>query len=173
MQTKQAYFLGFRLGLRRAGLSKSAADEVSEEFARQTGEEIGIDWDGSKFPVEQLRQGIGVEMEHGSRMGENTNLINDDKSKAARIAWAHLKEIPNYYTLLKQMEDAAKSGEKKADEETGPFKPVDKNQVRAWLQSLGTSPEDMQVHDYAEEQGYNVHQLESAIYELATAEAKS
>ncbi len=39
----------------------------SADEARRVGEEIGIDWDQSPFDVEQFRQGMDVELEHGLR----------------------------------------------------------------------------------------------------------
>jgi geranylgeranyl pyrophosphate synthase len=87
-------------------------------------------------------------------------MIADQTEALTKAQNADLKEDKDYYTKLKAME-------KKSDEEKGPFTPVDAGRTRGWLKSLGTSPEDAQVHDYAEEQGYNVHQLESVIYNLA------
>jgi hypothetical protein len=36
-----------------------------------------------------------------------TNVTNDDLKMTGKIAWAHLKEIPDYYTRLEKMEDEA------------------------------------------------------------------
>lgn len=47
--------------------------------------------------LEQLKQGIKIEFEH-------KDIIGDDVEKSAKIAIAHLKEIPDYYTKLKKME---------------------------------------------------------------------
>lgn len=47
--------------------------------------------------------GLAVELEHGSHDPE-TNVINDDPKLAGKIAWAHLKEIKDYYTRLAKME---------------------------------------------------------------------
>jgi hypothetical protein len=35
----------------------------------------------------------------------DTNVTNDDPHMTAKIAWAHLKEVPDYYTRLEQLED--------------------------------------------------------------------
>lgn len=77
------------------------------EEAKKIGEEIGIDF--SKFDLEQFRMGLGVELEHGSHFGEDTNVTNDDPHFTGKIAWAHLKEIPDYYTRLEKMESEAGS----------------------------------------------------------------
>lgn len=73
--------------------------------AKKLGEELGIDW--SKFDVEQFRMGLGVELEHGT-VDPQTNVTNNDPSTTAKIAYAHLKEFPDYYTRLEAMEVEAK-----------------------------------------------------------------
>lgn len=81
--------------------------KFSVEEAKQIGTEIGIDW--SKIDVSQFRRGLEVEMEHGSLWGDETNVTKDDPHFTGRIAWAHLKEIPDYYTRLDKMEAEAES----------------------------------------------------------------
>ena len=76
------------------------------EQARTYGEEVGIDWSTSPFDVEQFRSGMDVELEHGLHDDE-TNVTGDDPHITARIAWAHLKEFPDYYTRLERMEEEA------------------------------------------------------------------
>jgi hypothetical protein len=78
----------------------------STEEARRIGEQIGIDWNQSPFDVEQLRMGLGVELEHG-RCDPETNVSNDDEITTGKIAWAHLNEFPDYYTRLEKMEAEA------------------------------------------------------------------
>lgn len=79
----------------------------TSEEARKIGEEIGIDF--TIFDLEQFRMGLGVEQEHGSHFGDETNVTKDDPHFTGRIAWAHLKEIPDYYTRLEKMEIEAES----------------------------------------------------------------
>ncbi len=74
------------------------------EEAKQIGDALGVDW--NMFAVEQFRQGLGVELEHGTRDPE-TDLTHDDLLATGRIAWAHLKSIPDYYTRLAKMEKEA------------------------------------------------------------------
>jgi len=76
------------------------------EEARRIGTEIGIDWDASPFDVDQFRQGLDVELEHGSH-DPQTNVSESDPIVTGRIALAHLKEFPDYYTRLKRMESEA------------------------------------------------------------------
>lgn len=74
--------------------------------AKDIGDKIGIDW--NRYDLEQFRMGLEVEMEHGSHDTE-TNVTNDDLQMTGKIAWAHLKEIADYYTRLRKMEDEAGS----------------------------------------------------------------
>jgi hypothetical protein len=46
---------------------------------------------------------LPVTSQHGTR-DPRTNVTNDDPELTARIAWAHLLEIPDYYTRLDAME---------------------------------------------------------------------
>ena len=52
--------------------------------------------DFSKFPFEDFKRGINVELEHGFQ-NTNTNVTNNYLIKTAKIALAHLNEYPNYY----------------------------------------------------------------------------
>jgi hypothetical protein len=81
----------------------------SAEEARRIGEEIGIDWTAAPFDIEQLRRGMDVELEHGLH-DLLTNVTDSDPVVTGKIALAHLKEFPDYYTRLARMEDEAKRG---------------------------------------------------------------
>jgi Protein of unknown function (DUF5661) len=85
-----------------------ATGRFTIEEAEGLGAEIGIDWASSPFDVEQLRIGLDVELEHGAHDPE-TNVTGDDPILTAKIAWAHLKELPDYYTRLVAMEREAES----------------------------------------------------------------
>ena len=76
--------------------------------ARRYGEDVGIEWDTSSFDVDEFRAGMDVELEHGLH-DDQTNVTGDDPHVTARIAWAHLKEFPDYYTRLERMEEEAKT----------------------------------------------------------------
>ena len=76
------------------------------EDARRIGTEIGIDWDTSPFDVDEFRDGLDVELEHGSH-DPQTNVSESDPVVTGKIALAHLKEFPDYYTRLKKMESEA------------------------------------------------------------------
>lgn len=78
--------------------------QVSSDEANQVGTTLGLDW--TTIDREQFRRGLEVELEHGSRDPE-TNVTNDDLTLTGKIAWAHLKEYPDYYTRLDKLEAEA------------------------------------------------------------------
>jgi hypothetical protein len=77
---------------------------LDADEARRIGERLGIDW--QTVDLEQFRRGLEVELEHGARDPE-TDVTNDDLSLTGKIAWAHLKEFPDYYTRLDKLEAEA------------------------------------------------------------------
>jgi hypothetical protein len=85
---------------------------VSTKFdtaeATRIAAEIGIDWKAVPFDVDQFRMGLEIELEHGAHDPE-TDVTHDDPILTGKIAWAHLKELPDYYTRLAAMEAAAES----------------------------------------------------------------
>jgi Protein of unknown function (DUF5661) len=85
-----------------------ATTRFTIEDARRIGEEIGIDWATSPFDAEQFRMGLDVELEHGAH-DATTNVTDDDEIVTGKIAWAHLKELADYYTRLAAMEADAGS----------------------------------------------------------------
>ena len=74
---------------------------ISADEARLVGTTLKIDW--TDVDLEQFRRGIEVELEHGTRDPE-TNVTNDDLVLTGKIAWAHLKEVRDYYTRLDTLE---------------------------------------------------------------------
>ena len=80
--------------------------KISTEEAHSVGTQIGISW--SKIDLEQFRRGLEVELEHGAHDSE-TNVTNDDLMLTGKIAWAHLKEIRDYYTRLDRLEAEAEA----------------------------------------------------------------
>jgi len=80
--------------------------EFSEEEARAIGQRIGVDWSAGDVDIEQFRMGLAIELEHGSH-DLATNVAYDDETMTGKIALAHLREIPDYYTRLAAMEREA------------------------------------------------------------------
>ena len=68
--------------------------------------ELGIDFEALGCDLEQFRMGLDVELEHGPRDTE-TNVSGDDSIVTGKIALAHLKEFPDYYTRLAILEREA------------------------------------------------------------------
>lgn len=75
--------------------------QILREDARKFGDDLGIDW--SKIDFEQFMMGLEVELEHGSA-DPRANVTNNDPILTGKIAWAHLNELPDYYTRLKKLE---------------------------------------------------------------------
>ncbi|MGK2966190.1 MAG: DUF5661 family protein [Tepidiformaceae bacterium] len=75
--------------------------EFTAEEALGVGKAIGIQF--GVVDLEQFRRGLAVELEHGTR-DVDTNVTNDDLVMTGRIALAHLREFPDYYTRLERME---------------------------------------------------------------------
>ena len=84
----------------------TAKRSFSSEEARRIGTALGIDW--AMVDLEQFRRGLEVELEHGAH-DPLTNVTNDDPLMTGKIAWAHLKEIRDYYTRLDKLEAEAES----------------------------------------------------------------
>lgn len=84
----------------------SSTKSFTAEQARAAGEAIGIDWASTPFDIEQFRMGMDVELEHGLHDSQ-TNVTGDDPIFTAKIALAHLREFPDYYTRLARMEAEA------------------------------------------------------------------
>jgi hypothetical protein len=61
----------------------------NERGARRVGDQIGVDW--SRFDLEQFRQGMDVEYEHGSH-DPQTDVTGNDPILTGKIALAHMKE---------------------------------------------------------------------------------
>jgi hypothetical protein len=72
---------------------------VSTAGAREVGDKIGANW--KNINLGQFSQGLKVETEH-------KDITKGCPILTGKIALAHLKEIPDYYTRLKKMEDGAK-----------------------------------------------------------------
>jgi hypothetical protein len=79
---------------------------ISSEEATQLGRKLGLDW--TRVPLAQFRRGLEVELEHGVRDSQ-TNVTDDDMELTGKIAWAHLKEFPDYYARLDRMETQARA----------------------------------------------------------------
>lgn len=85
-----------------------AKKEFTAEEATRVAGSLGIDLAAEGIDLEQFRMGLGVELEHG-RVDPETDVSGDDPLITGKIALAHLREIPDYYTRLAQMEAEAEA----------------------------------------------------------------
>lgn len=67
---------------------------------------VGLDISNERFGVEQVRKGMEVELEHGTRFPD-LDVTGNDPVITAKIALAHLREFPDYYERLESMEREA------------------------------------------------------------------
>lgn len=74
--------------------------------ALRIGTQLGIDW--RRVDVDEFTAGLNVELEHGQR-DPATDVTHDDPLATGKIALAHLKELPDYYTRLARIEAEAAS----------------------------------------------------------------
>ena len=84
----------------------SPARNFSTAEARKIGNALHVDW--SQINLEEFRRGLAIELEHGAR-DTQTNVTNDDLLLTGKIALAHLKEFPDYYTRLEKLEQEAEA----------------------------------------------------------------
>jgi hypothetical protein len=71
-------------------------------------EKLVVDLTSEGIELEAFRQGMEVELEHGSR-DPRTNVTDDDPILTGKIALAHLRELPDYYDRLEEMERRTES----------------------------------------------------------------
>jgi hypothetical protein len=88
-------------------MTKESRDDPRQAFtlvgARKVAKALGIDHINGPFDLEQFRIGLNVELEHGTQDPE-TDVTGDDPILTGKIALAHLRELPDYYTRLAVME---------------------------------------------------------------------
>ncbi len=77
---------------------------ITLEQAQRIGILLGVNF--NVVPVHVLKQGMDVELEHGT-VNMKTNVTDDDLVLTAKIALAHLDEYPDYYKRLENMEKNA------------------------------------------------------------------
>ena len=65
-----------------------------------------IDISDERYSLDDVRDGMNVELEHGTRYSD-LDVTGDDPVVTAKIALAHLREFPDYYRRLEVMEREA------------------------------------------------------------------
>jgi hypothetical protein len=76
--------------------------------ALEVARRLGLDLAAEPFTLDELRRGMEVELEHGRRQAA-TDVTGDDPLTTGKIALAHLREMPDYYTRLARMEAEAEA----------------------------------------------------------------
>lgn len=97
------------MGTKNIQLAKRGKMRIFREFyenqeLKQIAKRAKIDIDG--LDLKQLQMGMNVEKEHDGPMGKDTDVVpNHDPGTIMKIAVAHLRENPKYYTKLKKIEE--------------------------------------------------------------------
>jgi hypothetical protein len=63
--------------------------------ACRIGDRLGVDW--SKVELDEFRRGLVVERAHVARF-RVAGTTSDPLTTTAKIAWARLRRVPDYYT---------------------------------------------------------------------------
>lgn len=92
----------------RYKLTENRVKSYSKEEAAAIALLLGIDFNKSKFDLNEFWMGVNVELEHGN-ISSQTNVTGDDPILTGKIALAHLNEFPDYYKRLKILEEEAKA----------------------------------------------------------------
>lgn len=87
--------MAFSITLSLTEESTRSTPTVTRDDAKRIGDYLRIDW--NEVSLDEFHQGITVEFEHA-------DLIGADAVAAGKIALAHLKELPDYYTRLSSLE---------------------------------------------------------------------
>ena len=75
----------------------------SSEDAAAALKATGIDISDELYGLEDVRDGMNVELEHGTRFPD-LDVSGDDPVTTLKIALAHLRELPDYYERLEIIE---------------------------------------------------------------------
>jgi hypothetical protein len=84
-------------GFQEGGVVFTTADAAAALAA------VGIDISAERYGLEDVRDGMNVELEHGTRFPD-LDVSGDDPVVTLKIAVAHLREFPDYYERLEVME---------------------------------------------------------------------
>ena len=125
-----------------------------DKIVKQAAEKTGIDISG--YDIGEIKMGMSVEMEHGSELGDDTNISDDDPITTLKIVLAHLKEIPDYYIRLAKME---KEGKKERGEVSNEEEP-EENDEEGTLKTESTRMREL----IGETENRNKKQLKSEYF---------
>lgn len=74
-------------------------EDYTDDLIKVLANKNGIDL--SQFDMSQLKIGMAVELKHGSKLGNLTDITGDDPEITLRIVLANLMQNPKYYTEAK------------------------------------------------------------------------
>ena len=111
--------------------------------AKRIGALLDVDWD--KIDINQFAMGLSVESEHDD--GGPLDVVKSEKD-LAKIVLAHLKETPNYYTKLKQVEEEAPANSVAGGGVAGLTEPISYRKLQDRVDKLEADKESLVNHIY-------------------------
>lgn len=78
--------------------------QFTMEDAQENAKKLGIDFSSEAFDQDQFLMGLNMELEHGT-VSSLTNITDDNPIITAKIVLSHLRKFPNYYTMLRKLEE--------------------------------------------------------------------
>jgi hypothetical protein len=85
-------------------IKEEPKEKINKKFSKEDAEKAIEKLNIKDVDFDELLTGLNVELEHGT-INSETNITNDDLILTAKIAIAHLREDPKYYTKLKKIEE--------------------------------------------------------------------
>lgn len=76
--------------------------KITQTEGKKLGKYYNINFD--IVPLNEWIEGLNIELEHGTKYGNLTNITNNNLKITGKIVIAHLLENPRYYYFLKKME---------------------------------------------------------------------
>ncbi len=83
-------------------VSAQMRTEFTEDEVALAAVRLKVDFTESPFNLAQFGKGMNIELEHGL-VNLRTNISDDDAAVTAKIALAHLRQLPDYYDRLEEM----------------------------------------------------------------------
>jgi hypothetical protein len=130
-------------------------EEYSADVVDAVAKRLGVDIE--LYDMEQLQLGMAIELEHGSKMGDVSNITGDDVEMTLRIVLAHLQEDPQYYTNPKpenwaQLElDKANAGKVSMDDDEDDEEDEDEDDEEVEIEDEEEDEEDEEEDEEEEE----------------------
>lgn len=91
----------------------------AKDSAKVLGDKLDVDW--TKVSIDQFILGLSVESEHDD--GSDLDVVGSELD-LAKIVLAHLKEVPDYYSKLKSVEEDVPANSISGDGVAGIKEPI-------------------------------------------------